>query len=361
MNSVIGKIVSSLISFIFMFNNVYADDEEPAYFGYANEITEAIQREFEKDFNLEYSGGGGSFHNEISRISMSFTANRRASIAEARALMMHCLKRVVDEVNSSEKIRPHLAEYPFPMSRVKLSISFERADNGYYTDGTVSYTFNVKTGVFYILHSAASNFFIFSPKDKEPSNDIEESYKEALEHIQFSPKTLAELRVHKEQPYEKPLDAAIANLRRELRKQCNVDLSYCCGDATQGIEDLTFLIGKYKSTQVQKAQELVVEITDTIVRKLNSDESLRPYIKNYPLRPEQLRVFMEFKKTPSRGYFRNNSISHILTEKDGIEYYFLKSTPEDHSYIEFPELIKKETYREASKAVRSRKSNKDSK
>lgn len=357
----IGKIASSLISFLFMFSTVYADDDEPTYFGYAREITDALQKEFEKDFDLEYEGGGGSFHNEISEISMSFTVNRRASIAEARALMMHCLKRVVDEVNSCEKIRSHLAEYPFPMSRVDFSISFERDDNRYYTDGTVSYVFNVKTGVFYVLHSAASNFFIFSPKDKEKSKDIKESYEEALEYIKSSPKTLSELRVHKEQPYEKPLDAAIDNLRRDLRKQCNVDLVYCCGDATQGIEDLTFLIGKYKSTQVEKAQELVVEITDTIVRKLNSDESLRPYIKNHPLRPEQLRVFMEFKKTPSRGYFRDNSISHILTEKDGIEYYFLKSTPEDHSYVESPELIKKETYREASKAVRSRKSNKDNK
>ncbi|MEN9344003.1 MAG: hypothetical protein RLZZ453_790 [Chlamydiota bacterium] len=354
----IGKIISSLLSFLCLFSNAYSDDEDPAYFGYANEITEALQREFEKDFNLEYYGGGGSFHNEISRISMSFTANRRASIAEARALMMHCLKRVVDEVNSSEKIRPHLAEYPFPVSRANISISFERDDNRYYTDGTVSYTFNVKTGVFYISHSVASNFFIFSPKDKEDSTDIKESYEEALERIQFSPKTLAELRVHKEQLYEKPLDAAIANLRRELRKQCNVDLVYCCGDATQGIEDLTFLIGKYKSTQVQKAQELTVEITDTIVRKLNSDESLRPYIKNHPLRPEQIRVFMEFKESPSGVYFYNNSISHVMTEKDGIEYYFLQSIPKD-DYIPFPYLIQKESYQKASKAVRLRKSNKD--
>ena len=104
---------------------------------YVNEVIKKFEREAAEEFMIVATGSGGGMPFDVERISVDFTAVRRATIEDARRLVIALKEKLADAVNQHEKLRPYLREYPFSPLRAEVSLRFCQKDGRSYTDGSV--------------------------------------------------------------------------------------------------------------------------------------------------------------------------------------------------------------------------------
>ena len=116
------------------------------YEKYVNEIINQFEKEMKQEYGFRCIGSGGSMPHDVESIDVKFTMYKRATIEEARELVVMATRKLQRIVNTHEKIRPYLREYPFSSKRVEISLSFCKKNHEQYTDGSVAYvlhTFNI--------------------------------------------------------------------------------------------------------------------------------------------------------------------------------------------------------------------------
>ena len=144
--------------------------KEVPYVLYAKEIMNPFIAECEKKYQLECIGTGGRFAYNVAGINITFVAYRKGSIEESRKLEVSMTEKLLSEINSSEKIRPFLIEHPFKSTNIDISLSFQKADDSNYTDGSVVHAFHAKDKLFYSCED---------PKTGKLVRILEEPYEEA--------------------------------------------------------------------------------------------------------------------------------------------------------------------------------------
>lgn len=137
--------------------------------------------------------------NNIEAISLRFHAYRRATVEEARELIVMTILKLVDKVNANEKIRPYLKEYPFTRRGADISIAFHNNESAssYYLDGSVALVCQTHEGKLWydsaeLQKRKLPNFIDYDGKvevgkiiDREVLVDLmQESYEEALKIVQ---------------------------------------------------------------------------------------------------------------------------------------------------------------------------------
>jgi hypothetical protein len=81
------------------------------------------------EYDLICIGTGGRMPHDVEEIGMLFRSAQLFSVNEARELELIIRKRMVELVNQHEKIRPFLREFPFPLYRADIDLSFLRIDD----------------------------------------------------------------------------------------------------------------------------------------------------------------------------------------------------------------------------------------
>ncbi len=168
----IQEAVKRLFFIIFIGSHLLAvnkDDDVP-YIKYAKEITEPFIAECKKKYDLECIGTGGRFTYNIAQINLHFLAYRKGSIEEARILEVKMIENLLNKINSDDKIKPFLFEYPFKTNNLDISISYQKKDDSNYTDGSVALVFLGKNKLFYCAED---------PKTGKLVDLLEEPYEEA--------------------------------------------------------------------------------------------------------------------------------------------------------------------------------------
>lgn len=140
----------------------------------ADEIIYSYVQKAEKELNIICTGDGGRITEKIDLIKIMFSANRKGSIDEARKLEVELTEKLIQEVNSKEKARIFLNEYPFKPDRAKISLSFRNRRGSYYTDGSIAYVLHSRDNLYY---------FSYDKKSKDLVLMHEESYESALQKI----------------------------------------------------------------------------------------------------------------------------------------------------------------------------------
>ncbi|MCE2983789.1 MAG: hypothetical protein LW832_09520 [Parachlamydia sp.] len=120
----------------------------------------------------------------VSEIRLKSTLYSSLSLKAARSLFLQITEELIHTINSNDKIKIHLAEYPFPPSRLKFSLlcrtrRFFTGDSPYY-DGSVesiSYDANNLT-YFHYKRNPNPNSINFNPK--ELTIYLKETYQEAI-------------------------------------------------------------------------------------------------------------------------------------------------------------------------------------
>ncbi|MEI6241850.1 MAG: hypothetical protein WCP39_00400 [Chlamydiota bacterium] len=123
--------------------------ESPIYLQYANEIIRVFVNEIEKEYGFTCIGSGGGMAHDVEEISVKFMAYQRASIEQAREYEVNAIQKLLKIINSHDKIRPFLREYPFKANMLRVSISFGKKDNSPLTDGSVVFVFQARDKIYY--------------------------------------------------------------------------------------------------------------------------------------------------------------------------------------------------------------------
>jgi len=99
--------------------------ESPEYMNLLREIEYEATQELKKK-GLYLSGIGGGAIDCIRIVYLGFSYNKSADVSKARGLIVLAVETFLKKINSNEKIRPDLCNYPFAIENVKININFTK-------------------------------------------------------------------------------------------------------------------------------------------------------------------------------------------------------------------------------------------
>lgn len=135
-------------------------------------------------------------------------------------------------------------------------------------------------------------------------------------------------------------------LKQEVEKEYNV---HCCavgGSMPYDIMEIDVWFQTMQPASVELARELIVNINKKFYRIINSDENIRPFLREYPFPIERLDILIQFDEFV-KNTVSNNQIKCVSHTNGNISY--LQDDETGHKYVAFY----KESYGEALKIVQS--------
>ncbi|MFA6118869.1 MAG: hypothetical protein WC688_03025 [Parachlamydiales bacterium] len=85
--------------------------------------------QLEKEKQVKFSGFGGSSDNGLTMLSLSFETDKDYDIQTGRELIVYCAEEFLKNINSDEKIRPYLKNYPFVSKNIEVSVYPQNKNN----------------------------------------------------------------------------------------------------------------------------------------------------------------------------------------------------------------------------------------
>jgi hypothetical protein len=152
------------------------DYQPPEYVNIANHITLQTVLKIEKETGLSLIGVGGGMMDDIKEMMIAFQYRQEVDFDTGRRLLVHAAEEYLKAINSSEKVRPYLHEYPF--TNVEVKIFFVKPNGSYVSPGVLRVIALEKGQVVYSIKNSDSDRLI----------DIrEEPYAEALRIVKSTP------------------------------------------------------------------------------------------------------------------------------------------------------------------------------
>ena len=197
------KTHAKLLIYIFVLivglNMSAKETKSPDYLKYVGEIVDDFVNDMEKKYELHCYGSGGSMPTDVEKIDVLFISYQKSTVNDARKMEVNAVQELLRRINTHEKIRPHLREYPFGSDRVHVSISFRTETDNYPLDGSIAHVSIGKNNIFY--YAAEMKMTAPVPLTRMKSNDefvkeivpgelqekliplMEETYEEALKIV----------------------------------------------------------------------------------------------------------------------------------------------------------------------------------
>ena len=98
----------------------------------------------------------------------------------------------------------------------------------------------------------------------------------------------------------------------------------------------------YNEIDVAEARELLMTAGNLYLREINDNEKIRPYLANYPFKPENIQIAI-FLENPNGSKTASEKLS-IITMKEGVLRYDIGVLDSRNALI----TICEETYDEAA-------------
>jgi hypothetical protein len=184
------------------------EPEEAAYDYYIEEVHELewyFAQKMAGLFGMGWSGTKHGLHETIDILGMDFEAYRRATIDEARALMLFVVDDFMKTLNQNEALRPFLVSYAFENTPISISFSGAFED---YSDGTVS-----RVSLYGGEETDKLCYYTDNPYIFKSTKIFEETYREAKERdaaLNLDPS------VHATKKGEEEIDELLYKFRRAL-------------------------------------------------------------------------------------------------------------------------------------------------
>ena len=166
-------IMMCMLSFIFGCSSF--GYQSPRYVKLAHEITEKTAKKLKEQKGFSLAGTGGQMMDDIQMMMMGFNFYKVVDIETARQLLVDSVQEYLSAINSNEKIRPHLHNYPFTAQNVEIVIYF------YNPDGS-----NVPPGKLSIAEANQGKvvYYIDDPEKHTIKSLHEETYEKALKLVE---------------------------------------------------------------------------------------------------------------------------------------------------------------------------------
>jgi hypothetical protein len=162
------KIISVILSFVFGISQMNAAEKaSPCLTQIVDEFTKIIRY----DYGLVLVEDKSECSKDVEKISLFFKFYDELSVQEARKLELIVVEELVKTVNSNEKIKPFLKEYPFRTDQAEISISFPQPHNTRFSDLSVSDIYKIKDRLYYAQRDPLTKIFLLC---------LDETYSHAL-------------------------------------------------------------------------------------------------------------------------------------------------------------------------------------
>lgn len=180
-----------------------------------DQILTSFKEEMEEKYSLLFQSIGwmvaGNSTSEISEIRTKCTYRYPSDCQEARALMLMATEKLLTALNNSEILRPHLKDYPFSASRLKMRMLFRK--DKYFVGDVPYYDRSMESAV---LSGDIITYYYHIPNAKDSSMHDRVIY--AKESYQESQKAFANaLPLTLSKKVIKAVNYLIFNLNRFLK------------------------------------------------------------------------------------------------------------------------------------------------
>lgn len=311
------------------------------YLDYVNDLRIKFAHQIQSELALTCSGDSGRMHEQIEEIGFGFTAYRRATVQEARALQLYITDQLVKAVNSYEKLAPFLEERPFTYKRASVSISF-RSPYGVFSDGSVIHSFNVSE----LAVEENQNKLFYYAQDAYTGKHQEifsEHHEEAIQRAAESPIPI--LKLHQTTPLEEAIDAVLPRYGEEMQKKYLFECESIGGKMDQQVEDIGVQFVLRKRTTHEEARQYMVKAASKLLETLNSNEKLQHYLAEFPFPSNRLKIRIRFAKQNYYTY-SDESVASVSLENNEIAYY-TTPPPVGDVYVLGQDVFAKESYEKA--------------
>jgi len=116
--------VLTLLLLMFMEMEAFSSKRDIAL----QEIINQVKSEMTSKYKAQCFGSGGAMMTDIKMLNLSFFIKENITVDDAREIMIFFAETFLTAVNQNEKIKPHLANYPFTSENLGLMVSFLNED-----------------------------------------------------------------------------------------------------------------------------------------------------------------------------------------------------------------------------------------
>lgn len=122
---------------------------EPDYEQIADAITARTAKKIECEKKIRLIGTGGGMLGDIYMMAMSFNYCQEVDFDTARRLLVYCVEEYLSAINSDEKLRPYLHNYPFTAKNIEIRIYLKKPNNSDVPLGSICIARSIKGVVSY--------------------------------------------------------------------------------------------------------------------------------------------------------------------------------------------------------------------
>jgi hypothetical protein len=141
----------------------------------ASEIRSRTARKLQAEMGLIPFGFGGQMMGQIEMLCLVFQYRHAIDVEEGRKMLVQAGNEFIKEINSNEKVRQYLANYPFQPKNLEILVLLQKSDGSDVDRGELS-LIALRDGMLQ---------YKFSNADSSRFKTIEETYEQALEKLRF--------------------------------------------------------------------------------------------------------------------------------------------------------------------------------
>ncbi|MBI5346412.1 MAG: hypothetical protein HZB76_04650 [Chlamydiae bacterium] len=165
------KIFFFILNLIFMTN--CSDNKPSERAKLEHEVSVKTVEEIYQNKGLKFLGFGGGGPHDIKMLALSFKTYGKVNVDEARELLVYCVEQFLSNINSNEKIRPFLHNFPFTGNNIEIRIFFYNKNDAKVNPPYISYAVAIDGVVRFYIKNSFDKFEKVS----------EETYEKALKKV----------------------------------------------------------------------------------------------------------------------------------------------------------------------------------
>lgn len=337
--------------------DVFKEFTDAQYKNHLKEFQGAFGKQIEEEFGLKWIEGG--FTHNFSSDEPEFYAYHRATLEEARALVLAVILKLSKAVHADPIMLSYLNKSSLTPDFLGVDIRFVDLHNWGYDDGSIdsvySYYSKEDTSNFKKLHlryNATDPFSDVSDFENIVYSDVKESFEDA---VKLNAVNTINPIIHNPKEFEDELDQILTSFKEEMKEKHSLffrSIGWMVGgSSTSDISEIRTKCTYRYPVDCQEARGLILLTTEKLLAALNNSKTLKPYLKDYPFSANGVKLRMLFREEKyfvgDVPYYDGSMESAVVSGNAITYYHHIPNTRDSGSHDR--SVYAKESYQEAQK------------
>ncbi len=132
----------------------------------------------------------------------------------------------------------------------------------------------------------------------------------------------------KQAPHARRTQALLESFGKEMEKEFGLVFQGCGGSMPNSVDEVEVLFEAHRKGTIEEARALQIAGTEKLLQKINSEKSLKPYLKESPFPPGKVSLSISYSKD-GKSRFDDGSIA--LAYKTGNQIFYYSYDPISNS------------------------------